>query len=108
MDAPFEGGETTAYIDVLEDVEATVADQGLAYTDSLKLDIEKVLSLLSAREQDIIKMYFGLGEEEPMTLNEIGTNLSLTQERIRQIKDKAIRKLRSSSHKRLLNAYLGQ
>ncbi|MCB0560282.1 MAG: sigma-70 family RNA polymerase sigma factor [Lewinellaceae bacterium] len=108
MDAPFEGGETTSYLDVLENTEITEADKGLAYTDSLKLDIEKVLSLLSDREQAILKMYFGLGEEESMTLNEIGILLSLTQERIRQIKDRAIRKLQSSSHKTLLNAYLGQ
>ena len=108
MDAPFEGGETTSYLDVLENTEITEADKGLAYTDSLKLDIQKVLSLLSDREQAILKMYFGLEEQESMTLNEIGVILSLTQERIRQIKDRAIRKLQSSSHKTLLNAYLGQ
>ncbi len=109
VDAPFEGGEnTTSYLDVLENLETTEADKNMAYTDSLRLDIEKVLSLLSEREQAIIKSYFGLGGEESMTLNEIGANLSLTQERIRQIKDRAIRKLQSSSHKRLLNAYLGQ
>ncbi|MCO6490411.1 MAG: RNA polymerase sigma factor RpoD/SigA [Phaeodactylibacter sp.] len=108
MDAPFEDGENASYLDVLENQDSVEADQDLAYTDSLRLDIEKILSLLSGREQDIIRMYFGLGAEEPMTLNEIGTSLDLTQERIRQIKDRAIRRLRSSSHKVLLNAYLGR
>lgn len=107
MDAPFEGGENTSYLDVLENADSAEADKGLAYTDSLKLDIEKALSSLTEREQAIIKMYFGLGGEESMTLHEIGASLNLTQERIRQIKDRAIRKLRSSSHKMLLNAYLG-
>ncbi|MCB0550232.1 MAG: sigma-70 family RNA polymerase sigma factor [Phaeodactylibacter sp.] len=108
VDAPFEGGDnTSSYLDVLENQDTLETDKEVAYTDSLRLDIEKVLSLLSGREQEIIRMYFGLGEEEPMTLNEIGTSMSLTQERIRQIKDKAIRRLRSSSHKVLLNAYLG-
>ncbi len=109
VDAPFDDGESSSsYLDVLENKDSDETDKDIAYTDSLKQDIDKLLLLLSGREQAIIKMYFGLGEEDPMTLNEIGDSMELTQERIRQIKDKAIRRLRSSSHKVLLNAYLGR
>lgn len=108
VDAPFEAGENTSYLDVLEGNEGLETDNRIAYTDSLKIDIEQTLSLLSVRERKIIKMYFGIGREEAMSLDSIGHILGLTRERIRQLKDRALGKIRASSHKRLLKAYLGQ
>lgn len=108
VDAPFEEGENTSFLDVLVDLNAVNADKDMAYTDSLKTDIEQALSYLSDREKSVIKMYFGIGKRESMSLNEIGDFLELTPERIRQIRDKALRRLRSTSNKMRLNAYLGQ
>lgn len=107
MDAPLEAGENTSYLDILEDNDAAKTDENVAYTDSLRIDVEQVLTLLSERESEIIKMYFGLGSRESMSLSEIGEIFDLTPERIRQLKDKAFSKLRSSSSKLLLKAYLG-
>ncbi len=108
VDAPFEEGENSSFLDVLQDFNAVHADKDMAYTDSLRTDIEQALSFLSDREKSVIKMYFGIGKTESMSLNEIGDSLELTPERIRQIRDKALRRLRSASNKMRLNAYLGQ
>ena len=107
VDAPFEEGEHASFLDVLENLNAGIADEPLAHSDSLKTDIDLILSFLTDREAAVIKMYFGIGRVESMSLNEIGDFLELTPERIRQIRDKALRRLRTTSVNLRLNTYLG-
>ncbi len=107
MDAPFVEGEDNSLLDVLENSNTPTTDQGLEYTDSLRREIERSLSTLTERQRDVIKLYFGIGVEHPMSLEDIGEKFGLTRERVRQIKDKAINKLRSASRSKLLKAYLG-
>ena len=108
MDAPFTDGESNSLIDVLQNENAEMADKKLDYFDSLKEETERTLSSLTDREREVIKLFFGIGVEHPMTLEDIGEQLVITRERIRQIKDKAITKLRSQSRSKSLKAYLGQ
>ncbi len=108
MDAPFTDGESNALIDVLENANAEVTDKHLDYKDSLRIETERTLASLTDREKEVIKLFFGIGVEHPMTLEDIGDQLGITRERIRQIKDKAITKLRSQSRSKALKAYLGQ
>ena len=105
MDAPFAEGEDNSLVDVLSNDDAPRADQGLA-SESLTHDIDRVLSTLAGRERDIVKSFFGIGCQE-MTLEEIGERFGLTRERVRQIKEKAIRKLKNSQRSKLLKSYLG-
>jgi RNA polymerase primary sigma factor len=92
-------------LDVLENDDSPDADNTLI-SESLIKEIERSLATLTDRERDILKMFFGIGVQE-MTLEEIGDRLGLTRERVRQIKEKAIRRLRHSSRSKLLKAYLG-
>jgi len=92
-------------LDVLINDDAPVADR-LLMNESLSREIDRALSTLTDRESDIIKMFFGLGGQE-MTLEEIGDKFGLTRERVRQIKEKAIRRLRQNSRSKLLKSYLG-
>ncbi len=108
MDAPFTDGESNALIDVLENFNADKTDSHLDYKDSLRIETERTLASLTEREKEVIKLFFGIGVEHPMTLEDIGDSLGITRERIRQIKDKAITKLRSQSRSKALKAYLGQ
>lgn len=108
MDAPFTDGESNALIDVLENINAEQTDKHLDYKDSLRIETERTLASLTDREREVIKLFFGIGVEHPMTLEDIGDQLGITRERIRQIKDKAITKLRSQSRSKSLKAYLGQ
>jgi RNA polymerase primary sigma factor len=108
MDAPFTDGESNSLMDVIENVNAEQADKRLDYTESLKDETERTLSSLTDREREVIKLFFGIGVEHPMTLEDIGEQLGITRERIRQIKDKAITKLRSQSRSKALKSYLGQ
>ncbi|MFN8310270.1 MAG: RNA polymerase sigma factor RpoD/SigA [Chitinophagales bacterium] len=108
MDAPFTDGESNALIDVLNNPNAEKTDIDLDYRESLKLETERTLSSLTDREREVIKLFFGIGVEHPMTLEDIGDSLGITRERIRQIKDKAITKLRTQSRSKALKAYLGQ
>ena len=108
MDAPFTDGESNALIDVLENINADQTDKHLDYKDSLRIETERTLASLTEREREVIKLFFGIGVEHPMTLEDIGEQLGITRERIRQIKDKAITKLRSQSRSKSLKAYLGQ
>lgn len=108
MDAPFQEGEANSLLDVMEDGNAIHADKQLAYTESLRKEIERSMSSLTHRQQEILKMYFGIGEADQLSLEAIGQRLDLTRERVRQIKDKAINKLRSSTRNHLLKYYLGQ
>ena len=105
VDAPFVEGEDNSLLDVLVNDDSPVADRFLL-NESLATEIDRALSTLSEREKDIIVSFFGISCQE-MTLEEIGDKFGLTRERVRQIKEKAIRKLRSSSKSKLLKGYLG-
>lgn len=105
LDAPFSVSEDNSLIDILEDEFQPAPDEELL-DQSLKLEIEKALDTLTPREAEVISLYFGLNHEKSLTLEEIGARFSLTRERVRQIKEKAIRRLRHASRSRSLRAYL--
>ena len=105
VDAPFVDGEDNSLLDVLVNPDSPNADRGLV-NESLNTEIERALSTLTERERDIIKYFFGIGCQE-MTLEEIGEKFDLTRERVRQIKEKAVRRLRHSARSKLLKSYLG-
>jgi RNA polymerase primary sigma factor len=107
MDAPFVDGEDNSLLDVLENGNTPSTDTRLEYNESLRKEIERSLNTLTERQCDVIKLYFGIGVEHPMSLEDIGEKFGLTRERVRQIKDKAINKLRSASRSKLLKNYLG-
>ncbi|MBP6795446.1 MAG: sigma-70 family RNA polymerase sigma factor [Saprospiraceae bacterium] len=107
MDAPFIDGEDNTLLDVLENIGTPSTDNGLEYRESLRNEIERSLGTLTDRQADVIKLYFGIGVEHPMSLEDIGEKFGLTRERVRQIKDKAINKLRTASRSKLLKHYLG-
>lgn len=107
VDAPFVDGEDNSLLDVLENDSTPGTDTELEYNDSLRREIQRSLSTLTDRQCDVIKLYFGIGVEHPMSLEDIGEKFGLTRERVRQIKDKAINKLRSASRSKLLKHYLG-
>ncbi len=106
MDAPFGQGEDNRLLDVLSNDQQPSPDQKLM-EDSLRSEIERALSTLTEREGEVIRLYFGLGKEHSLTLEEIGEKFNLTRERVRQIKEKAIRRLRHASRSKNLRAYLG-
>lgn len=105
VDAPFVEGEDNSLLDVLVNDDSPMADRSLV-NESLAKEIDRALDTLTPREKDIIRMFFGIGESEK-TLEEIGDKFNLTRERVRQIKEKAIRRLRGSSRSKLLKSYLG-
>ena len=105
VDAPFADGEDNSLLDVLVNPDSPNADRGLS-NESLATEVDRALETLTDRERDIIKYFFGIGCSE-MTLEEIGEKFDLTRERVRQIKEKAIRRLRHSSRSKLLKSYLG-
>ncbi|MCI0531049.1 MAG: sigma-70 family RNA polymerase sigma factor [candidate division Zixibacteria bacterium] len=105
LDAPFSVSEDNSLIDVLEDTLQPSPDESLL-DDSLKKEITTALDSLTAREAEVITLYFGLNHEKPLTLEEIGARFNLTRERVRQIKEKAIRRLRHASRSKALRAYL--
>ena len=105
VDAPFVDGEDNSLLDVLPNDDSPMADKELV-DESLSREIDRALTTLSARESEIIKKFFGIGGQE-MTLEEIGDEFGLTRERVRQIKEKAIRRLRQNSRSKLLKSYLG-
>ncbi len=104
LDAPFQEGEDNRLLDVLEDEVQAPPDEEL-FDEALQKEIVKALSTLTDRESEVIRLYFGIGREKPMTLEQIGTKFGLTRERVRQIKEKAIRRLRHSSRSRALAPY---
>jgi RNA polymerase primary sigma factor len=106
MDAPFAQGEENRLIDVIQNDQQPSPDFQLM-NDSLIKEIERALSSLSRRESEVLTLYFGLNKEHPLTLEEIGERFNLTRERVRQIKEKAIRRLRHASRCRNLRTYLG-
>ena len=105
VDAPFVEGEDNSLLDVLPNDDSPMADKGLV-NESLNTEIERALSTLTDREREIVKSFFGIGCQE-MTLEEIGERFGLTRERVRQIKEKALRRLKSPSRSKLLKGYLG-
>ena len=106
MDAPFNEDDDNSLLDVLPDDEDTAPDDTLM-DESLKIDIERALSLLHPREAEITRLYFGIGREHPLTLEEIGQRFGLTRERVRQIKEKALRKLRQKHRREELQMHIG-
>ena len=106
MDAPLVEGEDSNLYDVLNTGESPNPDRLLLH-ESLKTEIERALETLTPREADVVRLYFGLGSQHAMTLEEIGETFDLTRERVRQIKEKAIRRLKHTSRSKILKTYLG-
>jgi RNA polymerase primary sigma factor len=107
MDSPISEGEDSTLVDVMMNPNAESADEDIANRQSLKLEIERSLNTLTERQQEVIRYFFGIGIEHPMSLEDIGDRFSLTRERVRQIKDKAINRLKNASRNNLLRSYLG-
>lgn len=107
MDQPLFDGEEGTLIDVLINHNAESTDNNLAVIASLHTEIERSLSTLTERQKEVIRFFFGIGIDHPLSLEDIGERFSLTRERVRQIKDKAITKLRTTSRCKLLRGYLG-
>ncbi len=106
MDAPLIDGEDSNLYDVLKSGESPNPDRELLH-ESLRTEIERALETLTPREADVIRLYFGLAGQHSMTLEEIGETFDLTRERVRQIKEKAIRRLKHTSRSKILKTYLG-
>lgn len=106
MDAPFVQGEENTLLDVLENTDTPVTDS-ILIGESLSEEIRRALSTLTEREREIITLFFGLGSQQPLSLEEIGEQFNLTRERVRQIKDKALQRLRHTSRSKILKSYLG-
>jgi RNA polymerase primary sigma factor len=107
MDSPISEGEDSTLVDVMMNPNAELADEDIANKQSLKLEIERSLNTLTERQQEVIRYFFGIGIDHPMSLEDIGDRFCLTRERVRQIKDKAINRLRNASRSKLLRSYLG-
>jgi len=107
MDSPMSEGEDNTLIDVLVNHNAELADNNIAHKESLKQEIERSMIVLTERQKEVICYFFGLGVDHPMSLEDIGDKFNLTRERVRQIKDKAITKLRTNSRSKALRGYLG-
>ena len=106
VDAPFVEGEENSLLDVMTNPDSPMADKGLV-SESLSTEIDRALGVLNEREKQIIERSFGINNQPEMTLEEIGETFGLTRERVRQIREKAIRKLRAGSRNSLLRMYLG-
>ena len=107
MDAPFVEGEDNSLLDVLDDKNEEGTDRYLEYGEGLSTEIERSLGTLTDRQADVVKLYYGIGVPHPLSLEDIGEKFGLTRERVRQIKDKAINKLRTQNKSKLLKNYLG-
>jgi RNA polymerase primary sigma factor len=107
VDAPFVNGEDNTLLDVIENVESPRADVQMIH-DSLRKEIDRSLNSLTEREREVIKLFFGIGLGHGMTLEEIGAKFDLTRERVRQIKEKALRRLRHKNKSKILKSYLGE
>ena len=106
IDAPFAQGEDNRLLDIVHNDNQPPPDSRLMQ-ESLRQEIDRALATLSARESEVVRLYFGLGREHPLTLEEIGELFKLTRERVRQIKEKALRRLRHTSRSKALRTYLG-
>jgi RNA polymerase primary sigma factor len=107
MDSPISEGEDSTLVDVMMNPNAESADEDIANRQSLKLEIERSLNTLTERQQEVLRYFFGIGIDHPMSLEDIGDRFCLTRERVRQIKDKAINRLKNASRSNLLRSYLG-
>jgi RNA polymerase primary sigma factor len=107
MEAPFAGGEQHSLIDVLENPNAEETDRHVSFQESLQKEVYRILATLPQRQRDILELYFGIGKEHALSVNDIAMKMDLTNERVRQIKDKAISRLQSTSRCKLLKAFLG-
>lgn len=107
MDTPLAEGEENTLIDVLENPNAESADGNIEHKESLKQEIDRSLKTLTERQKEVICFFFGIGVDHPMSLEDIGARFNLTRERVRQIKDKAITKLKTNSRSKALRTYLG-
>jgi len=107
MDTPLAEGEDNTLIDVLENPNAERAEENIEHKESLKQEIDRSLKTLTERQKEVICFFFGLGVDHPMSLEDIGARFNLTRERVRQIKDKAITKLKTNSRSKALRTYLG-
>lgn len=107
MDSPLSDGEENTLMDVMENPNAVATDGELDHNESLRTEITRSLKTLTERQQDVIKYFFGIGVDHPLSLEDIGERFNLTRERVRQIKDKAISKLKTNSRCKLLKGYLG-
>ncbi|MBD3289699.1 sigma-70 family RNA polymerase sigma factor, partial [candidate division KSB1 bacterium] len=105
LDAPFNQDEENSLLDVLENNDDPPPDMSLI-NESLKIELKRALASLTQREAEVLKLYFGLGQDNPLTLEEIGLRFDLTRERVRQIKEKALRRLRHASRSKTLRSYL--
>ncbi len=106
VDAPFAEDDDNSLLDILADADEQLPDDGLV-GDSIKVDVERALATLAPREADVTRLYFGIGLDHPMTLEEIGAKYDLTRERVRQIKEKALRKLRQKNRRDELRTHVG-
>jgi len=107
MDSPLSEGEESTLIDVLVNSNAESADKKIMFRDSLKKELERSLSLLSPRQREVICYYYGIGIDNPVSLEDLGERYNLTRERVRQIKDKALKKLQTAASSQLLRDYMG-
>src|SRR6267378_2593243 len=107
MDTPLSDGEDNTLIDVMVNPNAELANSNIEHKESLKQEIDRSLKTLTERQKEVICFFFGIGVDHPMSLEDIGERFNLTRERVRQIKDKAITKLRSNSRSKQLRTYLG-
>jgi RNA polymerase primary sigma factor len=107
MDTPLSEGEDNTLLDVMENPNAERAETNIEHKESLKMEIDRSLKTLTERQKEVICYFFGIGVDHPMSLEDIGDKFNLTRERVRQIKDKAITKLRSNSRSKMLRSYLG-
>ncbi len=107
VDAPFAAGEENSLLEVIQNPNAEEADREVSYLESLNREVSRSLSSLTERQCEVVKLYFGIGLEHPMSLEDIGEKFDLTRERVRQIKDKAILRLKNTNRCQLLKSYLG-
>lgn len=107
MDSPLSDGEESTLIDILVNGNADSADKQIMFKDSLRLEVQRSLSLLTPRQKEVICLFYGIGIDEPVGLEDLGLKYGLTRERVRQIKDKALEKLRTVSGANLLREYMG-
>lgn len=107
MDSPLSDGEESTLIDVMVNLNADAADKNIMFRDSLKQEIQRSLSMLTERQKEVICYFYGIGIDQSLSLEDIGAKFCLTRERVRQIKDKALTKLRTASRCNLLREYMG-
>ncbi len=107
VDSPLADGEESTLVDVLANPNADLADEKIGHIDSMRQEIDRSLNALTDRQQEVLRLFFGIGVDHPISLEDIGERFGLTRERVRQIKDKAITKLRTTSRSKTLKTYMG-